>query len=241
MKIKTSCLGIALLALLLLSKVGWCGDPSPTFHNDNQRTGRTNNIGPNEAILLRTFPTRGSLQASPVTGPDGTSFLASTDSCLYTLSPEGGLKWTFLAKSALYSTPALGLDGTLHFADLSGWLYALSPDGRVKWTYELTDGSERRVIAAPVVGQDGRSYWASWNNHVYALSAGGALIWTTTVGGLISSPLALDREENLYMASLDKANPTHMRFGNFRPMAGCFGSMRTISGSIEIGSWLLQP
>jgi outer membrane protein assembly factor BamB len=203
----------------LLSFLLWAGDPSLTFHHDNQRTGRTTNKGPATAGLLWGFAARGSFQASPVTAADGSIFLASTDDCLYALTPQGQLRWTFLAKASLYATPAIASDGTLFFGDLAGWLYALTSDGGLKWTYQLTEGTDRRVIASPVVSADGRSYWASWNNQVYALSQEGKLLWKIAVGGLISSSPSLDREGNLYLASLDASSPTHIAVQRLSPNA----------------------
>jgi outer membrane protein assembly factor BamB len=205
--------------VLLLPCSLWAGDPSLTFHHDNQRTGRTTNTGPATAGLLWGFAARSSFQASPVTAADGSIFLASTDECLYALTPEGQLRWTFLATASLYVTPAIASDGTLFFGDLAGWLYALTPDGGVRWTYQLTEGTDRRVIASPVVGPDGRSYWASWNNQVYALSQEGKLLWRIPAGGLISSSPSLDRGGNLYLASLDALNPSHIAVQKLSPGA----------------------
>jgi outer membrane protein assembly factor BamB len=188
-------------------------DTSPTFHHDQQRTGRTANLGPTEPVLRWTFKTQASLDASPVIAPDGTIYLASTDNHLYSLTPSGMLNWTFAANESVFSTPALGSDGTIYFGDLSGRYYAVNPNGSLRWSHALSGGAfERRVIAAPAVAPSGQSFIGGWNDHFYSFGQDGTLLWEVALEGegQITAAPVLDSAGNVYLATLDPSNKSNI-------------------------------
>lgn len=199
---------ITLLAAILLGQ-----DTSPTFHHDQQRTGRTTNLGPTEPALRWTFKALASLDASPITAPDGTIYLASTDSRLYALNPTGVLKWAFTASESIFSTPALGPDGTVYLADLAGWYYAVNSAGNLRWSRALSGGGfERRAIAAPAVAPSGQSYIGTWNDHFYSFGSNGDLLWEIALEGegQITAASALDTSGNVYLATLDPSDKNNI-------------------------------
>lgn len=200
--------GILGAILMSVPSAGAEVDSSPTFHHDNQRTGRTQNSVAASRVLLWSFRTGGSVEASPVIGPGGTVYLASSDGKLYAFSPEGDLLWTFLARGILFATPAIGRDGTIYLADISGRYYAVKPDGTQKWVLTLTEGSDRRILTSPVVAADGQSYIGGWNNYFYAVSPEGAIVWRAALKGLITAAPALDPQGSVYVATLGDAADT---------------------------------
>ncbi|RJP26100.1 MAG: hypothetical protein C4527_15975 [Candidatus Omnitrophota bacterium] len=208
---------IIFLAFLLLPTGGFGQDTASTFHNDNQRTGRTEYIGPTTPSQLWTFHTQGSLNASPVIAPDGTIYVASTDNHLYALTTKGEIKWDFETNESIYTTPAVGADGVIFVADLAGRCYAINPDGTQKWMYRLTDGTDRRILGSPAVDADGQSYFGSWNNRFYAIHADGALRWEARLSGLITSSPALDHEGNVYIATQESGRSQYLAVHKFRP------------------------
>lgn len=197
-------------------------DSSPTFHHDQQRTGKTLTYGPTVPVLRWTFKTQASLDASPVIAPDGTIYLASTDNHIYALSPAGSLLWTFAANDCIFSTPALGPNGIVLFADLAGWYYAVNPGGSLSWSRALSGGGfERRAIAAPAVAPSGQSFIADWNDHFYSFGSGGDLLWDVALEGegQITAAPALDAAGNVYLATLDPSNKNNIAVIKFSPQA----------------------
>jgi outer membrane protein assembly factor BamB len=212
---------LVLLAVLMLTSGICLGQHSvSTFHGDAQRSGRASSSGPLSPMLLWTFRTLGSIDASPVISHDGTVYLASTDNKLYALTSDGQLKWSFTAHDSIFCTPTLDSDGIVLFADLAGWYYSVYPDGSLKWSRALSGGdSERRVLASPAVAADGRSYVAAWNDQLYAFDPSGNLLWQLAIGGgghITSSP-ALDSAGNVYLATLDPSDKSRIAVFKFEP------------------------
>ncbi|MBN2328200.1 MAG: PQQ-binding-like beta-propeller repeat protein [Candidatus Omnitrophica bacterium] len=191
-------LNILLISIFLAWPV-WSDDSVPTFHNDNQRTGRTDQIGPAQPQLLWAFKAKASFTASPVIGDDGVIYAASTDKNLYAINPDGSQKWAFEAEESIFGTPAIAPDGSILFGDLNGRYYAVNPDGTQKWLYRFLSGSERRIVSAPVVDGSGQSYIGAWNKEIHAIDPDGLYRWKTTLGGFHSCSPVLDQEENIYI------------------------------------------
>ncbi len=210
----------AILWILILTPLCLGQDVSPTFHTDNQRTGRTSFIGPSSPRLRWTYRTQASVEASPTIGSDGTIYLASTDGLLYALTPSGRLRWVFAAKDSIVSTPAIAPDGAIHFADLEGGYYAVRPDGSLKWSVSLASGDrEYRAISSPVIAPDGRSYIGAWNDHFFAFGPDGGLLWQLELPGegQITAAPALDSAGNVYLATHDPSDKSRIAVYRFAP------------------------
>lgn len=175
---------------------------SPTFLYNNQRTGQTENTGPNQNELQWFFQTESSISASPVIAKNGTVYLASTDGFLYALDTHGTLLWKFAADDAIFGTPAIAPDGSIQFGTLNGTYYAVMPDGNSKWTLRVSNDADTRMISAPVIDSKGQSYTGAWNDTFYALTGDGSIRWQSRLSGLISSSPVLDADENVYLATL---------------------------------------
>ncbi|MBD3267026.1 PQQ-binding-like beta-propeller repeat protein [bacterium] len=175
----------------------------PTFHNNNQRTGRTEVNGPRNPQLLWTFSTQASVTASPVIGTDGTVYLASTDGNLYAIDQAGREKWVFTAEESIFGTPAIAPDGSILFGDLEGKYYAVNPDGTRKWLYRFRSGLEKRILASPVVNEDGQSFICGWNKEVHAVDADGLVVWKKSLSGLLTSSPVMDAENHVYFGEKD--------------------------------------
>ncbi len=211
---------IFILAIPILCPPCSGEDPTPTFHHDNQRTGRTNNMGPRAPRLRWSFRSESSLEASPVIAKDGTIYLASTDGRLYAFTSRGILRWTFAAGDAIFATPAISPDGTVLLGDLAGTYYAVRPDGSLRWSHQLTGGLlERRVTAPPLVADSGQSFVGSWNDRFYSFGPDGSLLWTYIFEGegQIGAAPALDLAGNVYLATHDPANKSNIAVYKFDP------------------------
>src|SRR4029078_5285417 len=90
---------------------------------------------------------------------------------VYSLTPEGTLRWTVRAGGD--GGPTVGQDGT---GDVAGGstIKAIVSDGSIRWRY--TDpGDGQGVIAGPTVGPDGNIYAVTdfGGTGAFALSPGG--------------------------------------------------------------------
>ncbi len=98
----------------------------------------------------------------PAIGKDGTIYVPSQEGFLYSLSPDGEVKWKYKTKGAIFSSPSIGNDGAIYIGDSSpdssvGYIYAITPDGKLKWKFkdtELTAWNE-----APAIGADEPLYF----------------------------------------------------------------------------------
>ncbi len=196
---------------------------SPTFHNDNQRTGRTMNLGPSVPRLRWSLRTLAPIEASPLIAQDGTLYVASTDGRLYSLTSAGDLRWTFEADEGVFGTPAIAPDGSIILADLPGRIYCVGSDGSLRWSYVIDDGpSERRVTAPTLVLPTGQALSAGWNDRIYFLGPDGKLVWQLNLDGAgqISAAPSTDWAGNIYVAAHDTANKNRLAVWKLDPAAG---------------------
>jgi outer membrane protein assembly factor BamB len=194
------------LIIIFLAQVTTSAQEAPTFLYNNQRTGQTDSIGPQETSLLWTFRTGNSIASSPVLAEDGTIYLASTDGNMYALDKQGQLLWSFSADDAIFGTPAIAPDGSIRFGTLNGTFYAVNVDGNEMWNLRVSNEADTRMIASPVVDSNGQSYIGSWDNSFYAITNEGTTRWRSRLSGLLSSSPALDENGNAYIATLDNQN-----------------------------------
>ena len=159
----------------------------PKAMNDNQNTGQSQYVGPQNNTTKWNYTTGDSnsqIRYAPSIGPDdtiylptrfnnGTNYLAN----LYALNPDGTKKWNYtifdgILNENCYNTfvgsPAITQDGTIYitgeFHDNTrtyGMLYAFNPDGTVKWKYILNEGLAVYMRGSPAVGTDGTIYFSS--------------------------------------------------------------------------------
>ena len=156
-----------------------------------------------EGGLRWILPTDGQpYMMAPAISSDGTIYAATASydnradmTChLYSIAPDGTLKWDFSACGQILSSPALGTDGTILFiTQFPEQLYALNPDGGLKWTYPGVCGD----IAVSI---DGTIYVACGD--LYAFNPDGSLKWQNSdIQG--ATTLAVDRDGSLYIGTYD--------------------------------------
>lgn len=190
-----------IIFLVLFSGIVWAQDV-PTFLYNNQRTGQTGALGPQETSLLWTFQTGSSISASPVLAEDGTIYLASTDGKLYAVDRQGNELWVFTADDSIFGTPAIAPNGSIRFGTLNGTFYSVNADGSEQWNLRVSFAAETRMIGSPVMDSNGLTYIGSWDDTLYAISNEGRTKERAQLSGLISSSPALDQDGNAYIATL---------------------------------------
>ena len=113
----------------------------------------------------------------PAVGPDGGVVVASSSGNVYSLTPDGLLRWV-VPSIGPDGGPSIGADGTVYVASINT-ITAIAPDGTIRWSY-TEPWSGQGVIAGPTVGPDGNVYVISdfGGLGAFALSPTGQLLWS---------------------------------------------------------------
>jgi outer membrane protein assembly factor BamB len=114
----------------------------------------------------------------PALAPDGTLTLHTSGGLVYSLTPDGGLRWVRrLSGSPFpYVPPTAGPDGAVYLGSISS-VFALSPAGELRW--EFDDPGAPAVQVAPAIGPDGRLYGAYEVTGAFALDpSNGERAWS---------------------------------------------------------------
>ncbi len=151
--------------------------------------------------IIWVYQFNGGVRSHPTVASDGTIYLASDDSKLYAINPNGTFKWLYAAEKGDYSyfatAPSVSKDGTIYvggsFQDnnkYSGILYAINQDGTLKWSFTTV----RAVGIDPVIGADGTIYFGDGSacTTFYALNPDGTIKWSLAVNPSTSAALSSD-------------------------------------------------
>ncbi len=95
--------------------------------------------------------------------------VASWNSNLYAVNPDGTEKWPFKTGDNVRSWPAIGGDGTIYVGSDVNTLYAVNVDGSEKWTFET---GHSILYTSPAIGEDGTIYVGSTDGNLYAIGEG---------------------------------------------------------------------
>ncbi len=219
----------------------------PMFHHDLQHTGQSPyDTSRNDGTLKWRYQTGSGIISSPAIGSDGTIYVGSLDSYLYSLNPEGTLKWRYQTGSGIGSSPAISSNGTIYVGSDDHYLYALNPDGTLKWRYQTGSG----IGSSPAISSDGTIYVGSDDHYLYALNPDGTLKWRYQTGVNINSSPAIGSDGTIYVGSHDHyieglddrylyaLNPNGTLKWKFRTGDRIFSSPAISSdGTIYVGSW----
>lgn len=152
-----------------------------------------------ESRLIWSYKTVGWIATSPALATDECIIFAAGDSSLYSLWPDGTLRWRFSCEAKLHdASPSIGDNGTIYIGCSSGQLFAISPDGELEWTFN-TGNSIRHSVA---IGSDGTIYCVA-EGTVYAISPTGELIWSYSKYLFFGSP-AIGADGTIYVGSSDR-------------------------------------
>lgn len=148
---------------------------------------------------------------SQVIGRDGTIYIngyyqGNVINFLYSLNPNGTLKWKYTNKDDITTTPSIGSDGTIYMGSDIGYLYAINPTGTLKWSYN-TGGYIRMP---PVISKNGTIYTtASYYNSntktcysaLYAINPNDTLKWMKINNILLNSPATIGADGTIYISA----------------------------------------
>ncbi|MHA2431530.1 MAG: hypothetical protein ACXACC_10955, partial [Promethearchaeota archaeon] len=112
--------------------------PWPMKCHDNRHTGRSPySTADNPGTEKWRFYTSegGWVDGGPVIDNDGVIYFGADDWYIYSLYPDGTLKWKYKTNGRIWSTPAIDGDGTIYIGAWDSCFYAVNPDGTLKWKF----------------------------------------------------------------------------------------------------------
>ena len=137
--------------------------------------------------------------SSPAIASDGTVYIASDDTDLYAINPDGSKKWSFNTRGWVRASPSVGSDGTIYIGSDDSRLYAINPDGSKKWQFKTGD----QIRSSAAIGSDGVIYVGSNDNNLYAINPDGSKKWVFKTRGSVPSSPTIGSDGTIYVASED--------------------------------------
>jgi outer membrane protein assembly factor BamB len=181
-------------------------------------TASWNPVNVHNLLAIGSSPS--DLICSPVVACDGTIYVASSDQNLYSVNPNGTVKWSMPVGHSYYPPTvgalAIGANGTLYVTwDDDFNLYAVNSQGATLWTLNLQSvlsATQVLVDSPPAVGPDGTIYLyatpVSGNNDeilvaVQDQGSSASVKWVVNLGfsedqNDFQSTLALDNSGRIY-------------------------------------------
>jgi outer membrane protein assembly factor BamB len=135
--------------------------------------------------------------SSPAIAPDGTVYF--THDGLFSVTPDGNLRWSYPFTEYAHSSPAIGPDGTIYTGSSVDGLYAFAPDGSLKWNRNIQADD-----SSPAIGNDGTVYIGAVGGKLYALSPDGTEKWvfqTDETCGYIPAASAIGTDGTIYFGT----------------------------------------
>ena len=208
------------------------------FHQNLQRTGYLDTVGPLTNQTLWKFNTGGQIGSPAVSGD--AVYVGGYDHNVYAFNTQTGAQiWNYTTDGIVVSRPAIA-DGLVYVGSEDNNMYALNAQtGSLVWKF--TTGYY--VDSDPAV-QNGVVYVGSEDRNVYALNAQtGEKIWNYTTGGqiMLSSPTLAEglglhwhvRPQNLR----PKPNRRHPRVGLTRQATTSFQHQQSTMACCTLVHW----
>lgn len=150
-----------------------------------------------------TYAMRGAAAAELSLGHDGTLYAVDSARYTYAIRANGTLAWERnLSTLAQASGVVVGDAGTLYVGTADS-----ATAGRLL-SLNAADGTTMRTLSfdnpvnTPVIGQDDTLYAVTRGGRVAAYDATGQQLWTNTLGSLVSTSPAIDRDGTMYVGTL---------------------------------------
>lgn len=173
-------------AILYAPTVGWDGSVYIATDDSLIRA-----VSPNGQALWAVDP--GGRPSAGMALQGNLLYFPTSQGDLAAYGVDGRLAWRTHLGGALSTTPAVAVDGTVYVGAVSGTVYALGQHGVILWSFNTGDP----IVTSPVIGSSGWIFVASTHN-LYALNSHGIPQAITRLPDMVTSPLALDADDNLF-------------------------------------------
>ncbi len=171
-----------------------------TFRGDPAHSGRSNiSLSGNNGKMVMIFKAEGPIYSSPVISVDGSIIVGSLDRSVYSIHPNGTLKWKFETGGAVYSSASISEDGSVIIGSMDGNLYSIDGDGDLNWKYGTGGG----IRSSPVIGPNGRIFFGSRDDNLYCVDGDGDFYFQYMTGGDVDSSPALASDGRILVGSDD--------------------------------------
>ena len=149
---------------------------------------------------LYTLSTNYWWEGNVVMGPDGALYAGNDDFFVYSITPEGKLRWAFRTDFLIWAAVAFGKDGTVYVSSFDMNIYALDSAGHLKWKTDLGNA----LTGSPAIGDDGTIYQGTLGGKLLALDGSrGKIKWSLQTGGHIYASAAVAGDGAVYITSTD--------------------------------------
>jgi outer membrane protein assembly factor BamB len=188
------------------SNRGLLDSPWPMMSHDVFHTGRSpfNTTQPPEGVEIWRFGSSDSFDGGVIVDDEGMLYCGSVDCHMYSIYPNGTLRWKTNLYRCMESTPAIDENGIVYIGTAldSNCLFALySNNGTVKWSYPTGNF----IDSSPAIGIDGTIYFGDWSGYVHALHPDGTVKWKYHTGDIITGSPAIGPDGTVYIGSHDNS------------------------------------
>lgn len=112
-----------------------------------QRFGSGNRLGGVRwKTFLNTHPPFGA-ESTAVFDEGGNLYFGSHSGNIYSLDPDGKIRWTFTTRKKIYGSPLI-VGERVVFAGGDGFLYCLGTSGALEWVFDLSKGYRGKTATA---------------------------------------------------------------------------------------------
>ena len=134
----------------------------------------TSNRTPDQFTLATSYWWEGNVAI----GPDGNIYAGNDDFFLYSLTPEGTLRWKFRTGLFIWSAAAFDRSGVVYAASFDGYMYALNcEDGSLIWKTDV----KNPMISSPVIYDDYLIECTLNGTMIVMNRHTGNVLWTTSI------------------------------------------------------------
>lgn len=128
-------------------------------------------------------------------GPANEIYFACENGTLYSLNPDGSLRWKFPTLGSVYSAPVVGKQA-VYLTSTEGSLYSIDYAGKQNWKFK----TDVPIYSTPALSKDA-IYFGCDDGNLYAISLSGKFLWKfSTEDEIVSSPI-IGKDNTIYTAS----------------------------------------
>jgi outer membrane protein assembly factor BamB len=148
------------------------------------------------SLLKWSYNADAGIYSSVAIGNSNEIYMTCEDGKLYSMNPDGTLRWQFQTPSEIYSAPVIG-NKALYITNIAGQIIAVDFSGKQLWEFK----ADAPVYSTPALGKNGDIYFGCDDGNLYAVSQTGKLLWQYKTGDEIAGSPSIGTDGTIYIAS----------------------------------------